>query len=637
MESEAKRALITIFPSQDDELIPTPHLHEDILRHIATFLDFQSLRQFRLLSPEWNAACLAILMKRGTYNLNRKCDDDVERADLYGGAKHYSSWKISYSVYSSAKLLHDKRMWGNVSSLTIHQSLSLSRGFVRWAWETIESRCPNLQDLTVIFENFSHHGVDRKVDFDYEQAIQGTPNESFPKIANLSNLCSVHFRGICDKRTAYFAQNLLQATTSSLRHLHFCPITKPGLFPADTGAFRIFEYLKRNPTLTKNLQSFGFILGRYVPLTETDDESYVSFRLKNERSDFIQFVDLKTLPLRFSKNLRTLFWDSPYYHRDGQEFLPGILTFTVSSSLVHLSLNGKVENLLGNKTDADPVPHQIKMSFPIYPVLRSLKLGFHAAESISVPDLIHSAPNLASLEVKLDLTGKKSWNSLNCIGTFSSVWQRIIEESVSHPKHSQLRSFCTDISFKRLSDLQMISSKFPNLVELQINTVEEVDDLDSFLNSLKSTHPKLQRLSWTFNGCHHLTLDELFRHLVCLPELLPALTSYTLERNDNVFFAQDFWPNSMDDMKETSNILLNLRSSSNSDYSHSCLHINLLMKRLSCECYPLVVPRNCRQCYLQQFIRNHNFPIQIPSKRDRLRKRKNDEPDDRFAHCRICK
>jgi hypothetical protein len=173
-------------------------------------------------------------------------------------------------------------------------------------------------------------------------------------------------------------------------------------------------------------------------------------------------------------------------------------------------------------------------------------------------------------------------------------------------------------------------------VELKIDAVKDVDDLHSFLNYLKSTHPKLQRLSWIFNG-RHLTLDELFRQLVRVPELLSALTSYTLGWNDNILFPQNFyWPNCMDDMEETANILLNLSANSNSGNNDSCLQITLSMD-LDCECYPVPVRRDCMQCYLQQFIRNHNIPIQIPSKVDNLRMRKNYETDHRFAHCRICK
>jgi hypothetical protein len=83
MKSEANKAPTTIIPSPDDEVIPILHLPEEILLHISTFLDFKSLRQFRLVSREWNAASLPILMKRGNYNLSHPCDDNEERADLY--------------------------------------------------------------------------------------------------------------------------------------------------------------------------------------------------------------------------------------------------------------------------------------------------------------------------------------------------------------------------------------------------------------------------------------------------------------------------------------------------------------------------------------------------------------------------
>jgi hypothetical protein len=147
-----------------------------------------------------------------------------KRPDLYRGATKYSSWKISLSVYQSSELLQDDQIWRNVKSLTIYQRIpGLSRGFYVWAWETIENRCPNLQELTFIFRSVMNTKGKREVLSDYQLAIQGLPNASFPKISNLTHLSSVHFKGICDRTTAYFAENLLQACTN-LRHLSFCPI-----------------------------------------------------------------------------------------------------------------------------------------------------------------------------------------------------------------------------------------------------------------------------------------------------------------------------------------------------------------------------------------------------------------------------
>jgi hypothetical protein len=124
MESEANKFLTT--PSPDDVVNPTPHLDEDVLRHIAPFLDFQSLLQFRLVSREWNAAFLPILMKRGTYNLI--CSSyGKKRPGLFRGAINYSSWKISHSVYNSCKILHDNGMWQNVRSLSIYTWVPLQR------------------------------------------------------------------------------------------------------------------------------------------------------------------------------------------------------------------------------------------------------------------------------------------------------------------------------------------------------------------------------------------------------------------------------------------------------------------------------------------------------------------------------
>jgi hypothetical protein len=161
-------------------------LHEDVLRHIATFLDFQSLRQFSLVSREWNAAGMSILMKRGYYDLTDSCHGNDERSDLHKEAIKFSSWKISHSVYESAQFPHDNRIWQSLKSLTIHQTIPFNRGFCSWAWETIQTRCPNLQEIIFIFESVVDSELDREVYMDYEQASNGTPNSSFPTISSLS-------------------------------------------------------------------------------------------------------------------------------------------------------------------------------------------------------------------------------------------------------------------------------------------------------------------------------------------------------------------------------------------------------------------------------------------------------------------
>jgi hypothetical protein len=190
MESDADNK--TIIPNSDVVIIP--HLEEDVLDHIATFLDFQSLRQFRLVSREWNAAAVPILMKRGYYNLtHRYCRYD--RSELIVGVTDYTSWKISHSVFVSDGLLYDNELWKNVKSLTIHQFLPLSREFHRWAWQTIQNRCPNLQELSVIFEPGHKANLDRKVLADFQQAILRLPNKSFPNdISGIRNLTSVKLR-----------------------------------------------------------------------------------------------------------------------------------------------------------------------------------------------------------------------------------------------------------------------------------------------------------------------------------------------------------------------------------------------------------------------------------------------------------
>jgi hypothetical protein len=632
MESETKKAPTTTTPSPDDELISILDLPVKILRHIATFLDFGSLLHFRLVSSQWNSACLPILMKRGNYNLTHPCPEN-ERPDLIKGANHYSSWKISHSVYESAELLHDNEMWGNVRSLSIHQKLPLSREFHVWAWETIENRCPHLHELTFSFEQYlNNHTIHFvEVNSDYERAIKGLPNASFPnnKIFNLKNLSSVVFKGISEKTTAYFAQTLLQSTLPSLTRLHFCPITKPRYADRrELGAFRIFEYLQQNSTLTKNLQSFGFILSPHVPSNERDYEVRVQFRLKKKACELIRFVNRNyasiAMPLQFSQNLRTLFWDSPF-HLDDQ-LLPGVLTPSIASSLVQLSLKGRVQSLKGEGTNNDNTREgPIQISFPNFPSLRALKLGLFAGRSLSLPELVDSAPNLAVLETIAQENVSVDVNEMRC------CWRGAEEEgSVPSPKpHLQLRIFCTNSPFRDgLSTLQKISSKFPHLVELRLGRVEDVE-LDSFLSFVQSHHPELQRLSWSLD-CYDLeyTLPDILRHVIRVSETLPSLTSYSFgcEEDEGIALC------SMKELENSANCLL-------SQLSSSSLPVNLFLKFEACGCESdeeESVRRNgdCNPCYLRQFIRKHNLRILMPSTREMEEKF---TWDNRFANSRIYK
>jgi hypothetical protein len=621
---ESKAAKFPVIPWSVGLLRDVPSLHEDILRHIATFLDFQSLRQFRLVSAEWNAAGAGILMKRGYYDLTYPCHEN-ERPDLYRGAIHYASWKISRSVYQSSELLHDNQIWQNVSSLTIHQLIPLFSGFHRWAWETIQSRCPNLQELIIIFKPVFNSTDRSRVVSDYEESIQGLPNNNLSfsnEISNLRHLSSVHFKGICEKTTAFFAQNLLQACTN-LRHVSFCPIGEPCNVRLDLETFSIFEYPQNSPSLLKNLHSFAFNIGHYTSDKNDMDSLPISFNFDKKQCEFTKFITRNPSPFQFSENLTTLFWDCPF-HLDDQ-FLPEVLTPSLASSLLQLSLNGKVDKV--GKPAGKPIVFPIKLSFPIFPRLRALKLGLHTAHSLSVPELVDSAPTLRVLELKgLNERVSGPPNELS-----NSLWRGSDnnKESASHPTHPQLQIFCTDIPCTSLTVIVDIILKFPNLVELRLGRVQGVG-IHPFLSFLQSTHPKLQRLSWITS--EKFTLEELFHHLIRLPEQFPTLNNYSLGSHfrhcENVQ-----WPDSIQEMEELANILLSLHSRSYS--SSSALVINLLLTCLTCLCTPKEeesAANDCKQCYLHDFIRRHNLPIQIHSVREIEEMKRKYKWNHRFAN-----
>jgi hypothetical protein len=570
------------------------HLHEDVLRHIATFLDFQSLRQFSLVSREWNAAGLSILLKRGTYDLTHHCHGNDERSDLHKEAIRFSSWKISHSVYESAEFLHENGIWQSLKSLTIHQTIPMKRGFCIWAWETIQTRCPNLQELTFIFESVADSELDREVKSDYKQAMNGTPNLSFPTISSRNKLASVRFKGICDKTTVYFAQNLLEAC-NNLRHLHFSLISEP--IYGDAYVYRIYKFLEQNPALLKNLRSFGLTIEHY----STIGTNSISRSVIIQQYRFMEFLKQSNhSSLQFSENLTTFVWESTILFQLHGHLFPAILTSSLASSLIQLSLSCEVVSL---EPDFRPpyLLNPTKISYPELPRLRVLKLGLYACQSLSVPELVDSAPNLHVLEMK----GNKEVSGSRKDSNY--FWRICDKESYSNPKHTQLRSFSTDKPFNGLSTLGMILGKFPNLVHLRLGTVSNVG-LDPFLSFVQSNHPQLHGLSWTFK--EKITVDDLLRHVTRLPELLPNLQSYSLGHLRSYRDIQ--WPISMEVVKNSANLLLSLPSK-----SESFLDIHLLLKFLNCHyCNPDEESFKCKQCYLHQFIRKHNLPIRIASGRE---------------------
>jgi hypothetical protein len=242
-----------------------------------------------------------------------------------------------------------------------------------------------------------------------------------------------------------------------------------------------------------------------------------------------------------------------------------------------------------------------KISFPEFPTLRVLKLGLHACQTLSVPELVDSAPNLQVLEMK----GHKEVSGSRKDSHY--FWRICDKESYSNPKHAQLRSLSTDKPFNGLSTLGMILGKFPNLVQLRLGTVSNIG-LDPFLSFVQSNHPQLHGLSWTFK--EKITVDDLLHHVTRLQELLPNLQSYSLGHLRSYRDIQ--WPISMEVIKASANLLLSLPSKSDSS-----LVIHLLLKFLNCHyCNPEKESVNCKQCYLHQFIRKHNLPIRIASGRE---------------------
>jgi hypothetical protein len=144
-----------------------------------------------------------------------------------------------------------------------------------------------------------------------------------------------------------------------------------------------------------------------------------------------------------------------------------------------------------------------------------------------------------------------------------NFWRGNSEGSFSSAKHSQLQVFSTDCPLHGLQTLQMISRKFPNLVEIRLGRVREVG-LHTLISILSSNHSNLKKLMWTYMDTfmENINLVELFRHLTRVPEQLPTLKSYS--------FGHDRSPDdnnlsiSMQVMQKSADILFSLPSNSDS-------------------------------------------------------------------------
>jgi hypothetical protein len=248
-----------------------------------------------------------------------------------------------------------------------------------------------------------------------------------------------------------------------------------------------------------------------------------------------------------------------------------------------------------------------------------LKLGLFACLSLSVPELVDSAPNVQVLEIK-GLTRIPNDDKL--------YWRASSPASYPNPRHIQLRIFSTDIPFQGLSTLEMVSSKFPNLVELRLGTVFKVG-LDTFLDFVKSNHPNLQRLRW--NSSVKFIVAELCRHLIRVPEQYPNLTSYSLGNERNV--PETFCNTENKDAESSANRLLNFFSSYKDP--SSCLLINLRPVIVSCHCgaYEKPIWKGCMGFYLHYFLKTHkNLPIRMLSEWEIREMEKKFSWDHRFSN-----
>jgi hypothetical protein len=603
-------------------------LNDDVLHHLISFLDFPSLKKFRLVCTRWATLALPHLNSRGYFRIapgylnNNNADDDTTYSyynlDLEAASSEYSSLKfeLTYLLAAYPMQINQPDVWKHVKSL--HITVPLTRERILWICKLISSLCsPNLSDLTINFSrDDDEHSSSKQVDWDYNLALNNRPNVSFPTLPEYPHLESLTFEGIYTPSTSYFACHLI-SSSSNLQHLSFKRCTHSGCLQYGSFSFPLFQHLMRvNKNSLRNLESFKLTMQNEEQIDESDLISVDTDTLQEPiySDNHIQLIrtlrHIQDFQLSFGKNLKSLVWHVPFAARENKldsfQLLPGILSKSVASSLVKLQLNSAVY-LLNRKRSFDG-PTVIPISFPCFHNLRELSVGNHTASTLSLSDFVNSAPNLCKLVISgPGLQTEEILQKSGRIRMLRMCWRLTINNSnLNQQQHNQLRVFETDMSIGEKSTLSKIFKKFPNLEQVKVGEVSGTC-MKHFLKFIRASKlTKLKRLNYAYEN-KTLTMRELFAHIAKVPKLLPNLDYYFLKR-DNGFVRE---PEAK--LKEllTSTLLLKRISSSGGG---GVPNIILNIRKFVClhkDKDSEICPQNCQQFKIHRFIRKHQLPIQI--------------------------
>jgi hypothetical protein len=516
-------------------------LNDDVLHHLLSFLDFPSVKEFRLVCTHWAQLAIPHLNRRGYFNIapgyrnNDNADDDTSDSysysnlDLKEATSEYSSLKfeLGYLLAAHPMQINEVEVWKHVKSL--HITVPLTRERILWIHKLISSLCsPNLSQLTLNFsQDDDEHSTSKQIDSDYNLALNNTANVSFPSYLEYPHLKSLTFEGIYTPSTSYFACHLI-SSCCNLQHLSFIRCTHSGCLQYGSYSFPLFEHLMGvDKNSLRKLESFKWTMQNEDQIDESDLISVDTDTLQEPIYSANHMELIRTLShiedfqLSFGKNLKSLLWQVPFARENKPgsfQLLPGILSKSVASSLVKLQFNCAVYLL--NRTgsfDSTVIP----ISFPCFDNLRELSLGNHTASTLSLSDFVDAAPNLKKLVISgPGLQTEKILQKYGRIQMLRMCWQTTIHSNLNQ-QHTKLQEFKTDMSIGETSTLHKIFSKFPNLEQIEVGRVSGMSMKD-FLESVRSSQlTNLRRLVCACDKA--LTMRKLSAHVAAIPTLLPNL------------------------------------------------------------------------------------------------------------------
>jgi hypothetical protein len=549
------------------------HPYSLVLEKVMSFLDTKSLKTCRQVDRNWEKAAQRVLVKSQKLNvvefLNKTKKKEHERVQLY------SSWTVNPQYRRRTLPKHFLRKWGKVVKCLTLTNLSLDSKCMAWIRKIVSIWCPNVNELCLEVGSLERRWLykmknvnDKEVrDFrlyihymkdSLRDVLVSKKQHTFAPYPTLPNLHTLRVGKKSNEISSCLAINII-LSSPNLKHLFLSELQLESRLEETTTGFRILEYLSRRPDITMKLETFAWQdANECFKLNDKYTTHSTTFLFDEWEWSMNRFADgsrirNSNLPLiRFGDKLTTLHWDVLHVHK-GSLLLPGILEQVAGNvrkldlrkaprlhhppRLPHPAFEPTTRKLrklwdymrtelevikwrAEHRVVVPPVPQMIRHCFPLMSQLSIIQIGIIGCLTISLNDLVDSAPNLLTLEISGSgcddaICDVPVWGETNGAG-LNGIWEGSPELLKTH----SLKCLKSGVSMSNLDILRRTVEKFPNLQELWIGHEGEhrtsLTMLDTFevLKNLKSlkrfkwTLKSLRRFGWTN---HYFDLAEVLR------------------------------------------------------------------------------------------------------------------------------